>query len=157
MRTTAFLFGARGLVVLGVASALALAGCGGSGSNPPLCSPPNSGQTVLVYPAPNSTGIPDALPEIIVASTVALTSSFDIDVENDTLQATEPNYESVVPWPSSSPLPTPNATPSFLNPIYQQSQAQAGETLVAGSQITVFLNNVASNCNPSPLGSFTVQ
>jgi hypothetical protein len=56
-----------------------------------------------------------------------------------------------------SPLPSPYATPSFANPIYQES-ASDGYILPANTQIGVYLNDLNSNCQPEKLlGTFTSQ
>ncbi len=67
------------------AAALLAAGCGGSNSNPPpTCAPPTGTTTVLVYPAPGSTGIPDSLGAVVFGSNKALPVSYDAYVLNNT-------------------------------------------------------------------------
>jgi hypothetical protein len=145
-----FLFGGIG------AAALLLAACntGGGITNPGPCGPPAGTSTVLVYPAPGATAVPDNFGVIVLGSTTTLPGSYQAYVVNTTTNngvlfntlGTAPN-----------PLPTPNATPSFANPIYQSS-GNPGVTFVAGSTINVYLNNTNSSCNPqTSLGSFTVQ
>jgi hypothetical protein len=123
-------------------------------TNPPQCKPPSGVQTVLVYPAPNATAIPDNLPLVVLGSTSALPSGYQALIVNiSTQNGYYYNPVSIAP----SPIPTPYATPAFANPIYQSS-VNPGVTWVSGSTIAVYLNNSNSGCNPSyQLGSFTVQ
>ena len=90
----------------------------------------------------------------MLGSTAALPSSYQAYVVNDTTQnAVAFNTLGSPP----SPLPTPNAVPTFANPVYAAS-GNPGATFVAGSSITVYLNNVNSGCVPTlSLGSFHVQ
>lgn len=144
----------RGML-LGVATAVALAGCNSnSTSNPSPCTPPAGTQTVLVYPAPNSTGIPDNVGLVVLGSTSALPASYQAYVVNTTTQnAVTFNLVGTPP----SPIPAPNAVPSFANPVYQAS-GNPGAVFVPGSTINVYLNNVNSGCVPSTsIGSFRVQ
>jgi hypothetical protein len=134
---------------------LLLAGCNSnSSSNPSPCAPPSGTTTVLVYPAPNSTGIPDNFGVIVVGSTATLPSSYQAYVVNSTTQnAVIFNFLGVPP----TPLPTPKAVPGFANPVYQAS-GNPGVSFVAASTITVYLNNANSGCGPTTaLGSFTLQ
>jgi hypothetical protein len=134
---------------------LAFAGCGGSNdynsANLPCGAP--QGKYALVYPANGATGIPDNIAGIIFGSTNGLTASYQAYLlpagSSSFLQ-----FEPVAPAPST--LPTPNTLPSFANPIYQES-ASGGAILPAATQITVYLNDGYSNCNPTPSGSFTTQ
>jgi hypothetical protein len=123
-------------------------------TNPPQCRPPKGVQTVLVYPAPNATGIPDNFGLVVLGSTAALPAGYQAAVINVTTQnGVYYNVVGVAP----SPIPTPNATPPFANPVYQAS-GNPGVTWVAGSTIAVYLNNTRSGCNPTyQLGSFVVQ
>lgn len=141
-----------------VLAAVVLAGCNSnSGSNPPTgtCGPPVGTTVALVYPAPNSTGIPDNFGVVVLGSTAALPGGYDVYVVNNTTQNSV--YFNTVGVPPS-PLPSPYATPAFANPVYQSS-GNPGTTFVAGSTITVYLNNANNqNCIPTTsLGSFTVQ
>ncbi len=119
----------------------------------PTCSPPAGVQSELVYPAPGSTAIPDTFGQIIIGSTAALPSSWDVAVvtarsSNGLLGGTFQN--------ATPPFPTPNATPSFSNPVYQSSSF-SGLTF-QGEVVQVYLNNTAQNCTPlGPIGSFTTQ
>jgi hypothetical protein len=145
------LFGALG------AGALLLAACntgGGSVTNPGPCGPPVGSSVVLVYPAPGATAVPDNFGLVVLGSTTTLPTSYQAYVYNTTTNnGFLFNAVSIPP----NPLPTPNATPSFANPIYQAS-GNPGTTFVAGSTINVYLNNANSTCVPqNSLGSFTVQ
>lgn len=139
------------------AVALALAGCNNGSSNPPTpgatCKPPSGTQYALVYPAPNSTAIPDTFGQIIIGASPALPSSWDVVVTT----ALSPNgapggtFKTVTP-----PFPQPTASPSFSNPVYQSSSFAGGA--FPGEVVNVFLNNTSTNCTPlGPIGSFTTQ
>ena len=138
-----------------LAVAFCLAGCGGNNNTfRGPCSPPNGTQTVLVYPAPGATAVPDAFGLVILGSTSPLPASFDAFVMNNTT-GNGVFFNQVTNSPPS-PLPTPNAVPPFANPVFKPS-GNPGATFVSGSSITVFLNNTNSFCHPASLGSFTVQ
>jgi hypothetical protein len=142
--------------VVGVAAVL-LAGCGGStstGGGPTSCTVPSGTQTVLVYPAVGSTGIPDNVPLVVLGSTTALPNGYSAYLVNNTTQIAFA-YENVSTAPI--PLPVPNTTPSFANPAYQSS-INPGDTFSAGSSISVYVDNVSGGCIvPQSIGSFTVQ
>lgn len=141
----------------GVAAVTMLAACNSGGPAPvptpgPTCSPPVA-QSALVYPAPSATQVPDSFGQVIIGSTAALPSSWNVVVTT----VLSPNgvgggtFQNVSP-----PFPTPNATPSFGNPVYQSSSF-SGATF-PGEKVTVYLNNTSTNCTPAgPLGSFTTQ
>jgi hypothetical protein len=105
-------------------------------------------------PAPGSTGTPDNLGVVVLGSTAALPSGFQAVLANNTTGNTVTfNLVGTAP----NPLPTPNSLPAFANPVYQSS-GSPGVTFVAGSTISVYLNNVNSGCVPTTsLGSFRVQ
>jgi hypothetical protein len=134
---------------------LAVTACNGTTvTNAPQCRPPKGVQTVLVYPAPNSTAIPDTLPLVVLGSTSALPSGYQALVVNISTQ--NGYYYNTVGLPPN-PIPTPNATPPFANPVYQTS-GNPGVTWVSGSTLAVYLNDSNSGCNPTyQLGSFVVQ
>jgi hypothetical protein len=138
-----------------VLAAMVLAGCNGNNSsNPGQCNPPGGISTVLVYPAPNATGIPDNFGVVVFGSTRPLPASFQAYVVNDTTQNSV--YYNPLGTPPN-PLPTPDALPAFANPAYQSS-GNPGTSFVSGSTITVYLNDTSSNCVPTlNLGSFRVQ
>lgn len=148
----------RLLILALFACGLALAACNGGGTtNPPApgptCSPPAGTQYALVYPAPGATGIPDSFGQVIIGSSPALPSSWNVvlttaispgGVGGGTFQTATP------------PFPTPNATPSFASPAYQSSSF-AGATF-PGEVVNVYLNNTGSSCTPlGAIGSFTTQ
>ena len=110
-------------------------------------------RTVLVYPAPGATGIPDNFGVVVFGSTSALASSFDAFIVNNTTGNS--GYYNVLGAPPN-PLPLPAATPSFANPVYQSS-GNPRITWFAGSSLTVYLNDTGSNCVPTlNLGTFHV-
>jgi len=145
------IFGALGLAAV-------LAACNSGAATTPItaCGPPANVSTVLVYPAPNATGIPDNFPYVVLGSTAALPAYYQVYVVNNTTgNAVYFNSVSTPP----NPIPTPSATPSFANPVYQSSGTPTGVSFVAGSSITVYLNNANNpNCVPATaLGTFSVQ
>ncbi len=135
-----------------MAVTVALGGCNSSSSPQPICGAP-SGTVVVAYPAPNSTGIPDNITGIIFASTKGLYTSYNaIVVPNGSSIGTP--FAPVAAF--NPPLPSPNAVPSFPNPIYQSSSA-AGYVLPAATVISVYLNDLNSNCGPRLMSTFTSQ
>lgn len=141
------------IAVAGAACALAACNSGNSNSTPGPCgTPPGVAQTVLVYPAPGATGVPDSIGNIIVGSTSAIPNTWGLTVINALAQGG--NGAAFISAPT--PFPTPNQTPGFANPVYQSSSV-AG-LVTAGSTIAVFFNNLGSNCLPSTqIGTFTTQ
>ncbi len=145
-------------VILAItAVAVSLAACNNGNTNPPApgptCSPPNGIQSALVYPAPNSTAIPDSFGQIIIGSTAALPSSWNVVVTTAISPAGVGggNFTTATP-----PFPTPTATPSFASPVYQTSSFSGGN--FPGEVVTVYLNNTSTTCTPlGPIGSFTTQ
>ncbi|MBV9269948.1 MAG: hypothetical protein JO165_02560 [Candidatus Eremiobacteraeota bacterium] len=136
----------------------AFAACNSGGSNNTPASPctiPASSVSV-VYPAPNATGVPGAFQQIIVAVSSPLPSSWNAVIQYtdpvNALQTRGGNQVVTV----SPPFPTPSATPSFANPVYQSS---AFPSLVVPSNVTVsvFLNDLNSGCTPTSVSSFTTQ
>ena len=141
---------------------LILAGCGAinppSPPSPPTpgptCQPPSGTTSALVYPAPNSTGISDTFGEIIIGSTAALPSSWDVVLKTT---ATPTGVAGGTVQISAVPFPTPYATPSFSNPVYQSSSF-AGVPFQSAETVSVYLNDTGSTCSPvGPLGSFMTQ
>ena len=115
-----------------------------------------SGQVALVYPAPGSTGIPDNFQGIVFGSSASggLSGGYQAVVV-PAGSSTGQQLATVANAPS--PLPSPYAVPSFANPVYQES-ASEGLVLPAATQISVYLNDLGSNCQPSKLlGTFTTQ
>jgi hypothetical protein len=136
------------------AATVLLSACGGNyySSPGPPCGAPQ-GTVIVAYPAPGSTGVPDNFPGIIFASTHALFSSYQAIVVPNGSSIGTPLAPVAMFTP---PLPTPNQTPSFANPIYQMSAAN-GYILPAATLINVYLNDLNSNCSPRLLSSFTSQ
>lgn len=137
------------------AAAAALAACNNGNSNnnnPSVCQTPSGSQPVLIYPAPNSTAIPDAFGQIIVATTAGFPGSWNVVITSQLTGAVGGgNFANVSP-----PFPKPHATPPYANPVYQASGF--GSALIPGQVISVYVNNTGSNCNPAgPIGSFTTQ
>ena len=139
------------------AIATVLAACSGTNSGvapaPSPCGTPSGvTQSVLVYPAPGATSVPDAFGQIVVGSTSSIPANWDVTIVNAFNSSANGNGFTAAP----SPLPSPNQTPSFSNPVYQSSSF--GTLSVAGSTLAVYLNNLNSNCTPSAfIGSFTTQ
>jgi hypothetical protein len=107
-----------------------------------------------VYPAPGATGIPDNFGLVVLGSSSVLPLSYGTYIVNNTTQnAGYFNNLGTAP----NPLPTPNALPTFPAPVYQSS-GNPGVSFVAGSSLSVYLNNTSSNCVPTLLlGSFSVK
>ncbi len=141
-----------------VTGAAALAACSGDPNNYNSanlnCGAP-AGQVALAYPAPGATGIPDNFPGVVFASSSGLTSGYQAVI----VPAGSSEGTQLAPVASApSPLPSPFATPGFANPIYQESASGGGDVLPAATQISVYLNNLNSNCQPRTLlGTFTSQ
>lgn len=146
----------KSVVWFGIAAIAALAACNTSTVNNtpgPCGSPPGVSQTVLAYPAPGATGIPDSIPQVIVGSTSAIPSGWGVTVVSTVGQGVNGAPFTTAP----TPLPTPNQIPSFANPVYQSSAVNASPGF-AGSTVTVYLNNLNSSCLPSQsIGTFTTQ
>jgi hypothetical protein len=138
--------------------ALLLGGCGGGSglSNSGACAPPSGVQTVLVYPEPGSTGIPDNFGLVVLGSTAALPPTYQAHVVSSTRQDAL-LFDGMSAPPN--PLPMPNTPPAFANPVYQAS-LNPSHTFAAGTTITVYLNNEtgSSYCLATlNLGSFVVR
>jgi hypothetical protein len=139
-----------------VAAAAAMAGFTACSSNNSVggtvggpCGAP-SGEVVLAYPAPNSTGIPDNFPGVIFGSTHGLGGLYQAVIVPAGSSVGQ-YFNTVAPAPS--PLPTPNAP--LANAVYEESSIPASYELPAHTQISVYLNDGNSNCTPSLQGTFT--
>ncbi|HEV3152327.1 MAG TPA: hypothetical protein VGZ02_00830 [Candidatus Baltobacteraceae bacterium] len=146
------------IALAGVAVSLAACNNGAAAPGPPApCgSPPGVSQTVLVYPAPGATGVPDSIGQVIVASNAAISNSgpntWDIELEDGLGNGFLGNAFA----PAPSPLPTPNQQPTFANPVFQTSTFT--NVNIPGETLAVVLNNTASSCTPSvQVGTFTTQ
>lgn len=135
------------------AIALVLCSCNGNSSPQPICGAPQ-GTVVVAYPPPNATAVPDNFPGIIFASsTQPLGSAYQaLVLPNGSSSAIQLLTVAMF----TPPLPNPNQTPSFPNPIYQES-ASGGFILPAATLINVYLNDLNSNCAPRLLSTFTSQ
>lgn len=135
-----------------IATGAAVTACGGGSSSatPAACGAPN---LTMVYPAPGATGIPANLPGIVFATTSGLNASSEaLVVPAGSSQFLA--FAVVAPAPAS--LPAPNALPGYANPVYQESAAN-GIILPAATPISVYYNDLSSNCNPSLIATFTTQ
>lgn len=146
---------------------VALAACN-SNNNPqpvptlgPVCQLPAGTQTALVYPAPSATAVSDPNGEIVIGSTTALPvgqtgNDWDIwfsdAVTGGFVAPLNPNARLAA---TSPPFPTPNATPSFPNPQYQQESS--GVSFAPNQLVTIYVNNRAgsNNCAPLQIGRFS--
>lgn len=146
----------------GVAAGAALLAACGHVSNPapagptpgPTCSPPSGTAAYsLVYPAPNSTAIPDNFGQIVIATSPSpLPATWNVVV---TTAVSPAGVGGTTLATATPPFPQPTAAPSFSNPNYQRSNFSG---TFQGEVVHVYLNNTASNCTPlGPLGQFTTQ
>lgn len=145
-------------VLIGLGT-LALAACGGSGSTlvgptpGPTCSP--LGQYQMLYPKPGATGVPDNPQQIAFAATTAL-SGWNLFLNNANTLNNSVTTIATMQTITAGQVPSPSATPSFANPVYQSVTLVGGFS--SGQTIYVWLNNLNTNCTPlGPVGSFTVQ
>jgi hypothetical protein len=120
------------------------------------CEPPAGMETVMAYPAPNSTGVPDNFGEVIFASTALLNPPYRAYVVDNTNGGTiQANFGDVSTYAWTAAIPSPAASPPFNNPYYQSSP-NTGIVIPSGHNVTVYL--AQQQCNPNTsLGSFTVQ
>jgi hypothetical protein len=144
------------LCVVGFAGALAA--CNGSNNSPSVtptpCPTPSGDTTVLVYPAPGATNVSGTFGQVIVGSTTALPSNYDV-ILTDALNPPPGGVLGGDFTAATPPFPSPNATPSFANPQYQSSSF-SGLTFASGQVVTVFINNQHAICTPvGPIGSFS--
>jgi hypothetical protein len=141
--------------------AVAFAACGGGGNDNvtptpgPTCSP---GTTVqMIYPIPGATGVPDAPQQIVFAVGTALNSNWDAYLANNSA-GNNGGYTNPVQTITASQVPSPSATPSFANPVYQSITLNGSLAPPSGTTWYVWINNTAGNCTPmGPVGSFTIQ
>lgn len=141
--------------------AIAFAACGGSSPgivNPtpgPTCSP---GTTVqMIYPIPGATGVPDNPQQLVFAVASPLPNTWNAWLNNtNTLNGNQVITIAGMQTIQASQIPSPAATPSFANPVYQSITLAGGFS--SGINVFVWLNNTTTNCTPlGPLGSFTTQ
>ena len=159
----------RFLTCAGVAAMLAaiVAGCNNYGGSAAVvaCSTPAGMQASLIYPAPGSTGIPDNVSQVIVATNSTLPPDWQVTYGWDAALS----YSGVIHYGLEfvsvppSPLPSPAATPGFGGTAqYWSSTLQYGvgvaPNLTPATVITVQLNDLNSTCSPGiTLGTFTSQ
>jgi hypothetical protein len=125
------------------------------------CLPPQGISSVLIYPAPGSTGIPDNVGQIVFASfPTALSTDYRAFLkDNDTFsqqtsnQVFQANF-GPFQFMTANP-PSPAAVPPFNNPVYQASE-NTGVTIPQGHTVTVFLAQVKCNATQA-YGNFTVR
>lgn len=140
------------LLALAAAALLASCGPGPSNATPGTCGSAFTSFAV-VYPAPGATGIPDNLPGIVFATSGGLAATSQALLVPAGSSVFLPfAYVAAAP----NPLPSPNAPPSFANPVYQES-ASAGTILPAATLVSVYFNEANSNCTPGLLSTFTTQ
>ena len=142
----------RGRIFLALCAAALVSACNGNSSPAPVCGAPQ-GTVVVAYPAPGATAVPDNFLGVIFASSKGLGSSYQaLLVPNGSS-----SFVSLLTVAMfTPPLPVPNQTPSFPNPIYQASAAN-GYVLPAATAINVYLNDLGSNCAPRFMSTFTSQ
>jgi hypothetical protein len=149
-----------------VTTVVSLAACNNNNPAPlptlgPTCTLPSGTQTVLVYPAPAATGVSDPNGQIVIGSTTALPvgqsgQNWEIAYSDAVTQSQGIAFAHLSATPlaaTSPPFPNPNATPSFPNPQYQQQTG--GIAFASGQTVTVYVNNLASNCAPLKIGQFS--
>jgi hypothetical protein len=136
---------------------VALTACGGYGGAPAIGPIPClfNGQSQLVYPIPNATGVPDTPQQIVFATSRLFPSTFDVLINNDPNPNAATNgksafFQQIQP----SQVPQPSATPMITNPFYES--AAIGATFPHGTYY-VFLNDSLGGCIPTSAGSFTTQ
>jgi len=181
-----FLRGQLGLLLaIGVIAALLLSSCH-SNADPtlnPVLSCSAATNVTLIYPVPNSTGVPDYFGSIELGSTVHLSKPFQAFVGFQSPVATYAYYgvfaattpPTATPTPtatstptpspaastSSAPTPSPSPSPSATplpspTPNYYYLSASTGITWPANTLINVYLGDPRSECTPTMfLGSFT--
>ncbi|PZR57538.1 MAG: hypothetical protein DLM50_06075 [Candidatus Meridianibacter frigidus] len=112
------------------------------------CVPPAGDTPFLAFPASGSTGNSPNIGQVIVADQTALGSGWDAVV---TVSGIGSQLGGTF-QPAALPLPSPNATPPFANPVYESSAFNVA--VPAGSTVQVSVNNLNSTCTPVVIGSF---
>jgi hypothetical protein len=141
-----------------ILTASGLVACSSNGSNSTTpakltsCVLPAGTTVTMVYPIPNTTGVPDNISQIVLAANPALPSSWQTVMTVDNVNFV-PNGQVVT---AATPLPTPNSASGTFTGTYQSSAVSA--TLQKGATTIVYLNDTAQSCNSfSAVGSFTEQ
>ena len=137
------------------AVALAFAGCGASITVPDTGSCLFSGLTQLIYPIPGSTNVPNALQQIVFATSQLFPSGFNVLIHSDPNPNTATNgtaafFQRI----QQTQVPQPSAALTISNPFYE-SAALSGS--FSHGTYYAFLNDSRVKCMPTPAGSFTTQ
>jgi len=135
----------------------AIAACSNANDGSGGCSTPQAPLPVLLYPAPNSTGIDPGLPYVAVyklGGALGYVELIPTDSEEPTLQGAQFILASPLPLPSPAASAPANAT------IY--SSAVPGDELISGATYNVkFVHNTQPPCGPQQpsgvIGQFTVS
>lgn len=124
-----------------------------NGPTPGPCSYQNA-KIALISPAPGASGVPDAFPEVIVATSAVFPNTYDAVVTGSIGGVTQQvAFGQFIP----ASLPSGATPPPFPNPIYYGS-TNSGVVFDPKTQVSVALNDVSSSCTPgAPIGTFTVQ
>jgi hypothetical protein len=140
-----------------LAVVLGSAGCGGSNNNSTptvVCALPAGTSVTLVYPIPNSTGVPDSLGSVVLAVKPALPIGWQIVLGSSSAAS---YFGGVLTTGTPVPLPTPIA-PTPAGSTLQYSTFVGTGGLPANTVLQVGLNNTNASCNSFPtFGSFTTQ
>lgn len=157
-------------VAAAAALAAVIAGCNNGCTNCVTVSPcatPSGMAASLIYPAPGSTGIPDNVSQVVVATNSTIPSDWSTGQGWDILlsYAYSPAYGNGhygnAFASTAAPFPTPNATPAFSGtPQYWSSPLTYtnAPNLPPATLITVELNDLNSVCFPGvTIGTFTSQ
>lgn len=171
----------QGIALLAGASAiLTLGACGGSGNCPPAyttvlqpeCTYPNGTQPQMIYPIPHSSGVPDDfnLQGIVVADTSAANYNTpkgaylaEISTQPTALEASDspgPLLDGFQPI-AAAQIPTPAASPSIPNPVYEVSQTNMNVapflgTILPQTHYYIYLQYWSLPFNPNAIGCYNV-
>jgi hypothetical protein len=117
------------------------------------CVLPSGTQATLFYPAPGSTGIPDAIGSVIVTTNPNLPHTWIVVLENLNSGAAVSSSTYAIVDP---PFPKPNAPPPFT----ASYQGFLLPNLAAGTSYRVFLKDKSTSCLaswPSTAPTFTTK
>ena len=150
----------RTLLALGVPLSMTLAACGGGSSSPPAPTPGPTCQPIvtsqLIFPAPGSTGVPDALAQIVIAvSTPLAPNTYNLQLTAVNGGGSSQTFNALQQI-SPAQLPAGSATTTIPNPTYEQ--VSLVNALPAATQIQTAINNPNTNCTAQTVpGTFTTQ